>query len=187
MISFIKKQIAFYAIQLGPLGAIGAAVAGSVLQGAFNQKTSGKQMSFQERMSSTSHAREVEDLRVAGLNPILSAKYGGSSTPGGASIPAPQISNAISSAVQAARSKAEIDNITQDTAKKKEETGIASTTKKIVDENLHTAKAAAAAADTEKQIDESTYGKVIRYIMRLNPLTGGAKNIKPPSKIIISK
>lgn len=185
MLQFIKLQIAFYAINILP--AIGAAIAGAVVQGAFNQRTSSRQMGFQERMSSSSHQREVKDLRLAGLNPILSSKYGGSSTPGGASIPAPQISNAISSAVQAARSKAEIANLKADTVKKGAETAVTQATKKIVDENLHTAKAAAAAADTEKAIDDSTYGKVIRYIMRLNPLTGGAKNIKPPSRIIISK
>lgn len=44
-----------------------------------------KQMSFQSIMSGTAHQREVEDLKKAGLNPVLSANGGaGASTPTGA-------------------------------------------------------------------------------------------------------
>lgn len=51
---------------------------------AFNVEEAQKNRDFQERLFRNRHTYEVEDLLRAGLNPILSAKYGGGSVPTGA-------------------------------------------------------------------------------------------------------
>lgn len=52
-------------------------------------------IAWQTRMANTAHQREINDLREAGLNPVLSATNGGAATPAGTGsagqIPVPQI------------------------------------------------------------------------------------------------
>lgn len=68
-----------------------------------------KQMDFQAEMSNTSYQRGMEDMRKAGLNPILAYSQGGASAPSGAAgsvtaakMEAPQIHGLSSSAASAA-------------------------------------------------------------------------------------
>lgn len=74
-----------------------------------------QQMDFQERMSNTSYQRGIEDMKSAGINPMLAYDKGGASTPPGASgsssgatvEPVPSvIANSMSSAMDLMRNYA---------------------------------------------------------------------------------
>jgi hypothetical protein len=85
---------------------LGAALASSALgflgqerTNRANTRNARAQMAFQERLSNSAYQRAMQDMKKAGLNPILAGKVGGASSPAGA---LPNIGNSGAAAAQAA-------------------------------------------------------------------------------------
>lgn len=104
----------------------GAALGGTLISSALGVSEAQKNRDFQERMASTQHQRQMEDMRKAGLNPALSAQYGGAASPAGsmASIPdlghsAKTAVDALSAASQLRVANAQAENIEAEAALKK--------------------------------------------------------------------
>lgn len=91
---------------------------------AFEADQVAKQMQFQERMSNTSYQRATDDMRAAGINPMLAYAQGGASTPGGgaasgaAATVQDVVGPAVASAQHARRLSQELKLMKQETASK---------------------------------------------------------------------
>ena len=74
------------------------------------KREAAKQMGFQERMSSSSYQRAMEDMRKAGLNPILAGKFGGASTPQGAmALMGDPLGDAARTGLEASKTEADVN------------------------------------------------------------------------------
>ncbi len=120
------------------------AIGGSIISGLFGRSSAKRQMNFQERLANTAFQRQTVDLEAAGLNRILGMSGSGASAPGGAM---PSTPDFASSAVAAAKVKAEIDLIDANTELVKTKTGVVTPVGKIgelggtvIDAGVSTAK-----------------------------------------------
>jgi len=107
LLPFLFCQMGFVEAISSALGA-GAGLLGGIYQANSAKKSAADQMHFQQRLSNRAHQREIKDLKAAGLNPILSAKYGGASTPTGAGYQIPNIGASAAQGAQSASSAAQI-------------------------------------------------------------------------------
>lgn len=118
----------------------------------FNSAEAEKNRSFQYGMSAGAHQREMEDLRKAGLNPMLAAKLSGAPMGGGSSASSPGAPTLGSPMSKIANSGVDMVNMMSSLAAQKASTDLnkASTVGAIQDANL-TSNSAAVAKEKAKQ------------------------------------
>jgi len=134
-----------------------AATIGAGLISAFSSAKTNKaqkevaqsQMDFQRDMSNTAHQREVEDLRLAGLNPILSVNSGASTPLGAMPVlqnPYNDFSADVNSAFRLGMEK-KMNKALIDTEASKQAVNVTQAEKNIIEKSILSANAVSAQAE----------------------------------------
>lgn len=123
----------------GAIAGVASLIGGERANGANRDAANATNAMSMEQLRKA-HQYEVEDLREAGLNPILSAN-GGGATPGGLNTPSlsdtvsPAVNSGLSSAIAIKSQNADLDLKDQQTKNTQEDTAVKAITKKNIGES----------------------------------------------------
>lgn len=148
---------------LGPLLGAGvsglSSLGGGLLQGSQGQASARAQMAFQERMYRHRYRYTMQDLRKAGLNPILAAEVGGGSAPSGAGYGYPNVLEGVSnSARQVASEIASIQSIRQEISESRARESAAKAQARLTKANAGLVEAELPRKGFQEKVGEKIFG-----------------------------